>query len=548
MSPDLQDLISAACDGRATADELALLTQQLREDPDARNEYLRYVDLHSALSDEVVPMPAAVLVDYRRFESDHGQHRLNGATAGNVRFGWLMVIATCVTSIVGVGGLRMWSLTGQVADPTDKRMTVVTEPVATLLYAEECKWQGITLQEGQRLHPGRIHLISGTAMARFGGGAELVLTGPAWVELLTPASVRVHRGDVVVQASNGAEGFVVATPISEVVDLGTEFAVKVSRSGRTEVHVLDGEVSYRKLEAAGELAKILRAGEGIAIDTHSRPRAIPMNSPRFQDFVSRINPKSRADLLTAYEGFNYSPGILPLENSVVGIGWLGPWRRRLPEERRAPTQEESPDHLEIVHGRMNVTWPVPGGRLGMLKVPSGNVYYVRPLKQAIDLGSDGLTYFSLMVREIDRRIDREQPHEHLRLTFRSSDEYFGDVLSFGHGPWHRPRIQAGNGNLYTSPLEVPAERTTLWIGKVVSRVRGEDEMYFRIYGEDDMLDYAEPATWHVVTRDVNSDARLDRVVLSSSGKFGRIVDELRIGPTWRSVAPISEHSPEQTRE
>ena len=85
-----------------------------------------------------------------------------------------------------------------------------------------------------------------------------------------------------------------------------------------------------------------------------------MNSPRFQEFIRRINPRTRVDLLIAYEGFNYSPGVLPLNESTIGKGWSGPWRKRLPQERNSPAEESSPDHFQIVHGQMNVTWPVPG--------------------------------------------------------------------------------------------------------------------------------------------------------------------------------------------
>ena len=162
-------------------------------------------------------------------------------------------------------------------------------------------------------------------MIRFDGGAELVMSGETSLLLRSAGSAELLLGDVVVRAEEGAEGFVLTTPTSEVIDLGTEFAVKVNRVGDTEVHVLDGEVSYRPIDAADELAKILQAGEGIAIDRVGRPRAVPMNSPRFQEFIRRVNPGSRSDLLTAYEGFNYSPGILPLEQSTVGIGWTGPW-------------------------------------------------------------------------------------------------------------------------------------------------------------------------------------------------------------------------------
>lgn len=98
----------------------------------------------------------------------------------------------------------------------------------------------------------------------------------------------------------------------------------------------------------------------------------------------------------------------------------------------------------------------------------------------------------------------------------------------------------GDGVVFTCPLVLPAEQTTLWIGKIVSRQYSEDEIYFRVYGENDVLDYAEPATWHVVTRNVVLQTELDLVLLSSEGKTARLVDELRIGPTWRSVAPMVE--------
>ncbi len=67
-----------------------------------------------------------------------------------------------------------------------------------------------------------------------------------------------------------------------------------------------------------------------------------------------------------------------------------------------------------------------------------------------------------------------------------------------------------------------------------------DVVYFRVYGEEDVLEYTEPSTWHVVTRDVDLNARLDLVLLSSECTTDRIIDELRIGPTWRSVAPIQQ--------
>ncbi|MCO8124176.1 FecR family protein [Stieleria sp. TO1_6] len=545
MNEDLQNLISRVCDHQATESELAQLAQRLRSDVSARDEYLRYVDLHAALCDEALPTFESDIVDYRTDPHRTDLHRGVLAQTGShnhsetrAALGW---IATAAAILIAVGFGFLALRRPAVEMPNRNSVTVAAVPaIATMLLSDDCRWQGGGFSEGQRLNPGRVGLDQGTAVLRFDGGAELVLVGPATIDLQTSTSVLVHLGDVVVRATDGAEGFVVLTPTSEVIDLGTEFAVKVRRSGATEVHVMDGEVSYRGINAAQELTEILHAGQGVMIDPQGRPTAVPMNSPRFQDFVNRVNPGSRADLLIAYEGFNYSPGVLPLTESTVGKGWAGPWRKRSDQERTIPSTDDSPDDLEIVHGQMNVTWPVPGGRLGMLKLPGDNVYYVRPLKRTIDLDHDGVTFFCLMVRETQRRMDSDQPKERLRLTFRSSRDYRTQAISFGHGPGYRPTVQTGDGVAHTSPILLPAEQTTLWIGKIVSRKQGEDEIYFRVYGESDVLDYAEPATWHVVTRGVNLDAHLDLVLLSSVGKTARLIDELRIGPTWRSVAPILE--------
>jgi hypothetical protein len=457
-------------------------------------------------------------------------------------------LAVAVAASILFGALA-WFLADRANEPAGRGsiaesingVPVPVRYIATVLLEDNCNWgSSNSPAEGQRLSSRTLDLKSGLAVIRFDGGAELVMSGEASLRLRSAGSAELLLGDVVVRAEQGAEGFVLTTPTSEVIDLGTEFAVKVNRVGDTEVHVLDGEVSYRPIDAANELAKILQAGEGIAIDRSGLPRAVPMDSPRFQEFIRRVNPRSRSDLLTAYEGFNYSPGILPLEQSTVGIGWKGPWRKRMPSERIQPDTDSSPDHFEIVHGQMNVSWPVPGGRLGALKLSGGGVYYVRPLKKAIELDREGVTFLSLMLRETKRPSNQRDHKERLRLTLRSSDDYYGEVISFGHGPRYRPTVQTGAGVWQSSPQTLPAEQTTLWIGKIVSHKEGDDEVYFRVYGEDDALEYAEPSTWHVVTREVDLKAHLDLVLLSSEGTTDRIVDELRIGPTWRSVAPILE--------
>lgn len=468
----------------------------------------------------------------------HGQHI--GRTSMSFRkiAGAVLTGATAVILVLAARSILAPNASVQPSadDPSFADVSAPSrESIATLLLAEDCLWdQPRPPEEGQRLAQQQLQLLAGLAVIRFDGGAELVMSGAASVRLDTTARASLLHGEVIVRAEDGADGFELVTPASPLIDLGTEFAARVDRVGNTDVHVLDGRVEMRR----GTESEVLSAGRRLRLPKSDQSvQPAKWHSKRFHEVLQAANPKPQPQRMWAYEGFHYDEGPLPLTKTTRGLGWAGPWRLRLPDERRLPDREESPKQFDIVHGQLNVTWPVPGGRLGMLQLPPGAAYYVRPLKRKIRLDRNGQTYFSLMVRETERTDSRGQ-RERLRLTFRSSQDYFGECLSFGHGPGYRPHVQSGPGVSHTSSLLLPIEETTLWVGKIVSRKHGDDEVYFRVYGESDELGYAEPATWHVVTRGTQLEAQLDRVLLSSNGTTSRVIDELRIGPTWRSVAPM----------
>lgn len=473
-------------------------------------------------------------------ESPSDVVELVNSTTGRLSVARLVGLVA-VTAVVLLVGFAIWP-EGDDRNQDGPRIVAESDPpvraVATLLLAENCVWgDRNAFDEGQRLHSQPLELKSGTAVVRFDGGAELVMTGETSLVLQSSGRAELLHGDVVVRAESGAEGFQLKTPASALIDLGTEFSARVDRTGATELHVLDGEVEFFEGQSSG----VLSAGKAIRFEgPESLAKPVPLNSESFDELIRQADPKPQPDRMWAYDGFNYEAGMLALEDTTLGKGWTGSWRKRLPAERKAPAKDGSPDQFEIVHGQLNVTWPVPGGRKGMLLFPASGAIYVRHLSRPIDLDRDAVMFFSLIVRETERRPQPGRSRERLRLTFRSSADYFGEAISFGHGPGFQPHVQTGNGISHTSPMVLPAEQTTLWIGKIVSSRLGRDEIYFRVYGEADTLDYAEPATWHVVTRDEKLDAHLDRVLLTSSGRTARIVDELRIGPTWRSVAPMLE--------
>src|SRR5213078_2897830 len=173
----------------------------------------------------------------------------------------------------------------------------------------------------------------------------------------------VH-GRLTVRAPKEAAGFTVRSPASDVVDLGTEFAIKVERGGATEVHVLEGEVSHSKPGAPMESAQLLSAGNAIRYDGAKAPapRVVPLNSPRFAELLIQANIGPRQDLLLAYEGFNYPVGMVPLAEANGGSGWAGSWG--VSPGAKLPLGDNG--DMTIASAKLRVPWPVLGGRGPML--------------------------------------------------------------------------------------------------------------------------------------------------------------------------------------
>ncbi len=98
------------------------------------------------------------------------------------------------------------------------------------------------LSVGRYLPMQRLQLDSGLLELQFTSGASVILEGPADFEVAGALRCVLHRGAVVARVPEQARGFTVDGPRGRLVDLGTEFGVRVGKSGDTEVHVLKGRV------------------------------------------------------------------------------------------------------------------------------------------------------------------------------------------------------------------------------------------------------------------------------------------------------------------
>lgn len=170
------------------------------------------------------------------------------------------------------------------------RIAVAPVPgtVATLLRTSGMVW-GETMPQGQaaragqpgaRLLPGEYDLESGVVELVFDQGAAVIVEAPATFTLTGANELSLGSGKLVANVPPTAYGFTARAPGMDIVDLGTEFALRVEpgRAGRatdasTQVQVFTGRVKVRPSDSGGAdfPEELVHAGESrqLQADGHS---------------------------------------------------------------------------------------------------------------------------------------------------------------------------------------------------------------------------------------------------------------------------------------
>ena len=147
------------------------------------------------------------------------------------------------------------------------------------------------LSIGQPLEPGHIKILGGAIEMTLRNGVTIVLEGPGDLELRGELEAFLNAGRVVVRMPEGMSGFRLDTATTDVLDLGTEFAVKAGAGFVTDVQVYEGAViaSGRSPEAAGRFPKRLEAGQAARFSPQAavEPETLPFAESRF---VRRLVP------------------------------------------------------------------------------------------------------------------------------------------------------------------------------------------------------------------------------------------------------------------
>jgi ferric-dicitrate binding protein FerR (iron transport regulator) len=266
---DLEYLINLYLDGLASRAEVLRLNELLRSDANARRVFTEHLNLDSALAEIAAGMPGkrAALEDIVVLNR---QAILSNAFA----YGVLAVAATLFISV----GLWWWqfadpqtnqyarqlagadrALSGNQQNQSESGMLSSEHGSPAMLIDEAAPLFSFERgPDGKLFEPGIYELISGVAHLRFASGAEMILNGPAQLEIIDSMHARMEYGKVRVIAPPSAKGFTVSTPSAEYIDIGTEFGLDVDRDdGASNLFVFDGQVNVARSDSKEVVKEVI---------------------------------------------------------------------------------------------------------------------------------------------------------------------------------------------------------------------------------------------------------------------------------------------------
>lgn len=339
---ELTELLAGLLDDTLSDEQFATLDRRLREEPETRQIYLDYVQIHDELPDLAVQFAESEAI--RRVstgEIEPFPHSKQAAVRdpGSTWFGsrfprrqhrilWQGVVASIVMLAAAVLFLaRQPDAQPVAARPADGAASPEDRPKA-IGKAEGVRFSSLAharffgelppaVESSPALQRDYV-LMTGMVELAFRRGASAIIEGPAVFRVTSDESLALDVGHLSVHAPDGAEGFRVETPTTDVVDRGTRFSVRVGETTGTDVQVVEGAADvYRKGGAAStpdgaeesafqvrltrnEAQRFAHAGEFSASDIPFDPQAYQRQLPdRVISYKATTGPDGGAEDLVS---------------------------------------------------------------------------------------------------------------------------------------------------------------------------------------------------------------------------------------------------------
>jgi hypothetical protein len=188
-----------------------------------------------------------------------------------------LALTGLVASILLIGGLSALAIRSikTSTTPAASRFGIERRDgnVAWLVNAQDCLWGGSEADmPGRDMRAGKLlRLRRGLAEIEFDRGARVILQGPAELVLNSGSEARLINGTLTARVPPSALGFTILSPGGKVVDLGTEFGLRVDDQGTTTVRVFEGIVAAAPLGTSigSRVAVTVAEDQTARIDGHT---------------------------------------------------------------------------------------------------------------------------------------------------------------------------------------------------------------------------------------------------------------------------------------
>lgn len=322
----LDDVLARFLDGDPEPSDGMLLADAMRGDQEFAREVIRLLTVDDLIRQCAMPDDLAFLESFKlRLSGESGGDEFTGEferrlctrdsrnRPGWRWLSWTIAAAACVAAIVA-GGLLAWRPEAEPLWPRDQSVTrgpagpdkplvggpsplTTASGLAMVVKLDDVLWvprEGPHPSEGELVAGGRMQFRSGRITLSMLTGVVLVVEGPADFELVALDKVFCRQGRLRARVPKGAEGFVVASAASAVIDLGTEFALNVEAGGKSRVMVFEGLAEAALLDAAGSPKRTQLVTKSKEFELDPDRDRIAESVARPDEFVatSEMNPRS----------------------------------------------------------------------------------------------------------------------------------------------------------------------------------------------------------------------------------------------------------------
>lgn len=308
---EFNELLLLAIEGGISQDQAESLNRHILERPDAAGDYLDFIRLYGELSpygDAGRIRPAAEEENAQAGQFDQLLHVLAqeentapticGQTADvpeslpeliqNVRrqkIAYKMSRSSAMMLAVALAASFFIVVTLRISPPVQIEVATISDSLDAVYAGNRSFPIGMRLTGS----PESIWLQKGIVKIAFDYGAEVVIESPAEFTLKTGDDMTLHSGRLFAHVPGRSKGFRVDTPNASVIDLGTEFAIKVDYDGSSDVHLFVGKASLipGTKGKTGE-GQILTAGQARHVDTASDVQEIPVKRGAFVHDINSL--------------------------------------------------------------------------------------------------------------------------------------------------------------------------------------------------------------------------------------------------------------------